>query len=68
MEGEWLSIYVTEVITLMEGKWSGYRGGQFIGRRMVMLQRWSIKWRENGHVTEVASLMEGEWSCYSGGH
>ena len=22
--------HVTEVITLMEGKWSGYRGGQFI--------------------------------------
>ena len=34
---------------------------------MVMLQRWSVKWRENGHVMEVASLKEGEWSCYRGG-
>ena len=30
---------MTEVVTLMEGKWSRYRGGQFIRRRMVMLQR-----------------------------
>ena len=43
------------MITLMEGKWSGYRGGHFIGRRMVMLKRWSVKWRENGHVTEVVT-------------
>ena len=34
---------------------------------MVMLRRWPIKRRENGHVTEVASLKEGEWSCYRGG-
>ena len=81
MEGEWLSYgggqfsggrmvinFVTVVITLMEGKWSGYRGGHFIGRRMVMLERWSVKWRENGHLTEVVSLIEGEWSCYRGGH
>ena len=46
---------------------------------MVMLQRWLVSWRENGHVTEVVSLMErmvvtnetclmeGEWSCYGGG-
>ena len=26
---------------------------------MVMLQRWPVKRRENGHVTEVVSLMEG---------
>ena len=38
----------------MEGGWSCYRGGQFNGGRMVMLQRWS--------------LMEGEWSCYRSGH
>ena len=25
----------------MEGKWS-YRGGQFNGVRMVMLQRWTV--------------------------
>ena len=34
---------------------------------MVMLERWAVSWRENGHVTEVASLKEGEWSCYRGG-
>ena len=33
---------------------------------MVMLQRWSVSWRENGHVTEVISLMEGENCCYKG--
>ena len=38
----------------MEGEWLCYGGGQFNGRRMVMLQRWS--------------LLEGEWSCYRGGH
>ena len=37
-------------LSLMEGEWSCYRGGQFKEGRMVMLQRWS-------------SLMEGEWSC-----
>ena len=37
----------------MEGEWLCYRGGQFNGGRMVMLQKWS--------------LMEGEWSCYRGG-
>ena len=37
----------------MEGDWSCYRGGQFNGSRMVMLQRWC--------------LMEGTWSCYRGG-
>ena len=45
--------HVTEVVSLMEGEWSCYRGGQFNG--------------ENGHVTEVVTLMEGEWSCYRGG-
>ena len=34
---------------------------------MVMLQRWLVYCRLNGHVTEVVSLMEGEWSCYGGG-
>ena len=53
----------------MEGEWS-YRGGQFNGVRMVILQMWTviegacmivrevIKSRENGHVTEVARLRE----------
>ena len=27
---------------LMEGEWLCYRGGQFKGGRMVMLQRWSL--------------------------
>ena len=51
----------------MEREWS-YRGGQFNGGRMVMLQKLPVSWRENGHVTEVVSLMEGEWSCYGGCH
>ena len=32
----------TEVITLMKGEWSYYRGGQFKEGRMVMLQKWSL--------------------------
>ena len=58
---------------LMEGEWSCYRSGHFIGGRMVMLPMWSVLWREDGHVTEVVTLMEvgslkeGEWSCYRGG-
>ena len=47
---------------------------------MVMLRRWPVEERENGHVTEVFTLMggrmvmlqrwclmEGAWSCYRGG-
>ena len=30
---------------------------------MVMLQRWTVQFRENGYVTEVVSLMEGARSC-----
>ena len=33
-------------LSLMEGEWSCYRGGQFNSR-------------ENGHVTEVTTLMRG---------
>ena len=33
---------VTELVSLMEGAWSCYRGGQFNGERMVMLQRWTV--------------------------
>ena len=69
--------HVTEVVSLIEREWSCYAGGQFNGRRMVMLQKRSLHWRENGdrevvswrangHVTEVASLMEGKWFCYKG--
>ena len=38
------------------------------GGRMVMLQKWSLYWRENGHVTDVVSFMEEEWSFYRGDH
>ena len=38
MEGE----VNTEVASLMEGEWLCYRGGQFNGVRMVMLQRWTV--------------------------
>ena len=34
--------HVTEVVSLMEGERSYYRGGQFKGGRMVLLQRWSV--------------------------
>ena len=59
---------ITEVVSLIEGKWSCYRGSHVNGGRMVMLRWWSVYWKENGHVTEVVSLMEGEWSCYRGDH
>ena len=45
--------HVREVGSLMGEEWSCYRGGQFKEGRMVMLQRWSVKWREK--------------SCYGGG-
>ena len=44
----------------MDGEWSCYGGGQFNEGRMVLLQRWSVERRENGHVTEAVSLMERE--------
>ena len=34
--------HVTEVVSLMEGEWLCYGGGQFKGGRMVMLWRWSV--------------------------
>ena len=61
-------MFVTEVVSLIEGEWSCYRGGHFNGGKMVTLQRWSVYWKENGHVTEVVTLMKGEWSCYRSGH
>ena len=36
----------------MDGEWPCYRGGQFKGERIIIM--------------EVASLKEGEW-CYRGG-
>ena len=50
----------TEVASVMEGELSCYGGGHFNGGRMVMLQKWSLYWTENGHVTDVVSLMKGE--------
>ena len=47
----------TEVANLMEVAWSCYRGGYFNGGRMVMLQKRSLYWRENGH-TEVVLWRE----------
>ena len=35
---------------------------------MVMLQRWSVYWKENGHVTETVNLIEREWPGYTSGH
>ena len=64
MEGEW-SCYKDS--QLMEGACSCYIGGQFNGERMVILRRWPVYWRENGHVTKVGSLKEGKWSYYRGG-
>ena len=46
----------------MEGEWSCCRGGHFNGGRMVMLQKWSLYWRENGHVKDVVIFFQGEWS------
>ena len=31
-----------EEASLMEGEWSCYRGGQFKGGRMIMLEIWSV--------------------------
>ena len=36
----WMENNVTEVVSLIQGIWSCYTGGQFNGRNMVMLQRW----------------------------
>ena len=57
MEGDG---HVTEVTSLKEGEWSCYRGGQFKGGRMVMLQIWF-----NGGSGHGGGQFEGEWSCYS---
>ena len=32
----------------MEREWSCYGGGQFNGGIMIMLERWSVVWRESG--------------------
>ena len=58
MKGKWSCYRVGQC---REGEWLCYRISQFNGLRMIMLQRWTVLLRENGHVTEVVSLMEGEW-------
>ena len=50
----------------MEGEWSCFRGGHFNGGRMVMLQKWSLYWRE--YVMDVVSFMEREWPFHRGAH
>ena len=34
--------HVTEVVILMEGEWSFYRGSHINGGRVVMLRRWPV--------------------------
>ena len=46
--------HITEAASLME-RMVCYRGGQFNGGRMVMLQKRSLNWRENGD-TEMVPL------------
>ena len=53
-------------ISLKDDKCSFSRGGQVKGGRMVMLQKWSLNWRENGHFRDVVSCLEGGWSFYRG--
>ena len=36
------NVHVMVVVSLMEVEWSCYRGGMFIGGRMVILQKWSV--------------------------
>ena len=52
MEGKWSCYRGGQ---FREGEWSYYVGDQFNGGRMIMLQRWIVSWRENGHVTEVVT-------------
>ena len=54
---------VTEVVSLMEGEWSCYRGGAS-WREHDHVTEESVMWSANGHV---ASLNEGEWLCYKDG-
>ena len=51
------------MVSLFEGEWSCYRGGQLNGGRIVILQRWPVDgWRMV--MLQRWSLMEGEWSFY----
>ena len=50
----------------MEEEWSCYRGGQFNGGRIIMLQKWSL-YEGRMDMFQRWCLMEGEWSYYRGG-
>ena len=67
--------HVTEIASLMEGEWLLWRClSHFYARSRlnwagttwanVMLRRWPVYRRENGHVTKMVSLMKGAWQCY----
>ena len=36
----------------MEREWSCYGGGKFNGGIMIMLERWSVLWRESGRYRD----------------
>ena len=65
MEGR---MFVTEVVTLMEGEWSCYGGGQFKGGSGHVIV-FSLMERERSCYGggQVVTLMEGEFSCYKDG-
>ena len=48
----------------MEGKWSRYRGGQFIGRRMVMLVEGEWLCYRGGHFNGGKMVTLQRWSVY----
>ena len=58
---KWRENHLTEMASLME---NGHVTEVVTnGGRMVILQRWTVYWGQNGYVTEVVSLMKGERSC-----
>ena len=73
MASQWReNSHSTEVANLMEGEWPCYRRGKFMGGewqceqcghfnggRMVMLQKWSLYWRENGHDYRCGQFYSG---------
>ena len=58
-----LGCHVKEVGSLKEGEWSCYRGVQFNGDRMGMLQRWCLM-ESMIMLQRGGQLMEREWSFY----
>ena len=51
----------------MEGACSCNIGGQYNGGRMVMSQKWSFEWRENGQKLQKSPVNWRENSRYRGG-